>query len=679
MASSGSIWVSLGLTTANFQKGLKGARTQLKGFSGAMKGLGAGLSGIFNPTTLGLGAVIGLGAAISDAFGKINAFQKAGSDLKAILQGTATEMESLTTQAKDLGSTTAFTATEVSMLQKELAKLGFAQQQIENMTPAILALAAASGTELAEAAMIAGSTLNAFGLESKDMTHTADVMALSFSSSALDMENFAETMKNAAPIAKVTGVSLEQASAAAGVLANNGIKGSKAGTDLRRVFSELVKDGKPLAESLEDIAKEMDGASTKADKLQIAEDLVGERAKGALLILAEQRGTLDELAESFVNADGEAQIMAETMLDNVQGSMTKASSAYEGFILSVEDGDGVISKAVKSMVDGFTGVLQSLTDLANADGALGFFERIGALVNPAAKDFLDARDAAVELKEGVEEVAEVMPDLEVAVGGADEEVVELTDAQKKAASAAALLKRNTKELSKELLIAPNAASAYKKTIESLKNAFEDKEPVKLNVPATVAVITESSEDTVGKITGEMIKLGEDAGKALSDGLTAASQQGLEAVGELLASGDTAGFGNALISAFSGLLSSFGQQMIALGLAQDSLKASLALGPFGAGLAIAGGVALIAIASAINANLAQGFAAGGLVTGPVMGLVGEGIGTTKSNPEVISPLDKLKNFIQPQGMGMGGEVKFRIEGNQLVGILKRQGKSDKYSQ
>jgi hypothetical protein len=113
----------------------------------------------------------------------------------------------------------------------------------------------------------------------------------------------------------------------------------------------------------------------------------------------------------------------------------------------------------------------------------------------------------------------------------------------------------------------------------------------------------------------------------------------------------------------------------------ALKAALALGPLGAGLAIAGGVALVATAAAIKGNMessgATGFAAGGLVTGSVFANVGEGIGTTKTNPEVIAPLDKLKSFIG-QDSGMGGNVEFEIKGTSLVGILKRTGKNASYS-
>ena len=119
--SSGSIWVSLGLKTSEFTKGIKKAKGQLNGF----QKFGQGLKGMFNPMTVGIGVVAGLGAALVDAAGTIKDFEKANSNLKAVLDKTDTGLAMLTQQAKDLGASTAFTAMEVSGLQKELAKLGF--------------------------------------------------------------------------------------------------------------------------------------------------------------------------------------------------------------------------------------------------------------------------------------------------------------------------------------------------------------------------------------------------------------------------------------------------------------------------------------------------------------------------------------------------------------------------
>ncbi len=85
----------------------------------------------------------------------------------------------------------------------------------------------------------------------------------------------------------------------------------------------------------------------------------------------------------------------------------------------------------------------------------------------------------------------------------------------------------------------------------------------------------------------------------------------------------------------------------------------------------GPILAIAAVAAVLASLASlpKFADGGLVYGPTLGLMGEYSGAS-SNPEVIAPLNKLRALI---GEGGGGksEVKFRIEGRELVGILNKQ--------
>ncbi len=728
MASSGSIWVSLGLKTANFQRGIKGAKGQLSGFQ---KGV-SGLKGMFNPLTIGVAAAAALGAAIVDAVGIINRFQKAGSDLEAVLgdKGTAGAMRLLTTQAKELGASTAFTATEVLGLSKEFAKLGFDPSQIQNMTEATLNLAAASGTELSEAASVAGSTINAFGLQSKDAKKVTDIMATSFSKSALDMEKFSETMKNAAPIAKATGVSLEVATAAAGKLADANITGSKAGTDLKKIFSELVKDGKPFQDSLEEIAEKMKAAGSKAEKLGIAEKLVGDRAKGALLILTEQKDELGSLATELGKVDGTAKDMAETMLDNVSGSMTKASSAYEGFILSVEDGNGVISKSMKAIVDSFTDLLGRFTAFNNTDFTVmqrfaeltgvaatsvdGFTSRLvksvsasenlaqlqdrttrsvnalkiqfeaGQLSSQGFKNGLDSiSSATLNTKNSLLGIAEVMPVVDDEAEQTEQSLIALSAAQK----ATALEARNLKNSLEDVLNVIDVAK-FKGISDAVKGIFEDikKEGQKARLAIPVKVELEIDEGIIGedpRISEQMIQAGKDAGSALSGSLVSAAQEGLVGLGEALGTGDVSAFGDALLGGFSNLLRSFGEQMIQLGLGMIALRAALALGPLGAGLAIAGGIALIAIASVIKGQMAEasstGFASGGLVTGPVNALIGEGAGTTRSNPEVIAPLDQLKKFIAPQAAQLPSVIKMVAEGNQLVATLRRQGKTARYTQ
>ena len=315
------------------------------------------------------GAGAGLFGVIRSGTSTIIEYEQAQANLASVLGTTIEGTKQLSEQQQQLGATTTFTAAEVAQLQTELAKLGFTQGQIQNMTESTLLLAEATGTELAEAASVAGGTLRGFGLEATDMAHTADVMAKAFSSSGLDMEKFKETMKTASPIAKATGVSLEVATAAAGKLADAQISGSKAGTDLKTIFSELVKDGKPFEESLNDISNQLNGASTKAEKLAIAEKLVGERSKGALLILAEQKDGLSELAVELQKSDGAAKDMADTQRNTLGGALKLLKSAFDGFILSMNEANGIgatLRKGIEFLANNLTTILSVLGKLTKA-------------------------------------------------------------------------------------------------------------------------------------------------------------------------------------------------------------------------------------------------------------------------------------------------------------------------
>ena len=173
------------------------------------------------------------------------------------------------------------------------------------------------------------------------------------------------------------------------------------------------------------------------------------------------------------------------------------------------------------------------------------------------------------------------------------------------------------------------------------------------------------------------QLGVDAAQAINSGLQKISVAGLAAIGEAigtaLAGGDLkdvfANFANILASG----LDAIGKQLIAIGVAAalaDLALKELFAGPQGAVLAIAAGVALVAAAAALRTTVGggiKGFAQGGLVYGPTMGLIGEGSGTSRSNPEVIAPLDKLKGMLE--GMGGGGMqrvyVTGRLRGNDMM--------------
>lgn len=334
------------------ERAMKRVQKRLDGVSTSSRKLKVSLSDSLGSVTsfaTGAGAIAGgvllAGRAISSAVNIVKDFEQAGANLAATLGDLATEdnINKLGEDAKRLGASTAFSATQVRSLQTEFAKLGFNPDAIVNATEATLNLAAATGSDLAEAAAIAGATLGGFGLAADQTQRVTDLMAKSFSISALDINKFKESMKTAAPAARAVGVSVEETTAILGTLAKAGISGSKAGTSLATAFINLNEKGLNLEKGLEKV-------SASSDKLGTAVDLVGKEAAKAFLVLAEGTEITKGYEESLIDAAGAAKRMADIQLDTLNGSIKILNSSWEGLILSMDDGSGVMSDIAKNVI-----------------------------------------------------------------------------------------------------------------------------------------------------------------------------------------------------------------------------------------------------------------------------------------------------------------------------------------
>ena len=181
-----------------------------------------------------------LGSIAIDTIKVFVGFDRKLSQLKAISKGTSFEIGKLTAKSKELGATTEFTATQVTDLQIAYAKFGFSVKEIDNVTEATLDLATATGEDLKVSAEVVASTIRGFGLDASEASRVVDVMAESFTSSALDLDKFRESMKLVAPIAKAGNIELETVTALLAKLADAGLAGSIAGTGLKNLLSQLT-------------------------------------------------------------------------------------------------------------------------------------------------------------------------------------------------------------------------------------------------------------------------------------------------------------------------------------------------------------------------------------------------------------------------------------------------------
>jgi TP901 family phage tail tape measure protein len=326
------------------------------------------LGGMVAALGLTTGALYGTMRAFSGVISVGRNFEKQISNLSAITGATGEELRALERNARQLGSTTVFTASEVAQLSVEFGKLGFTSKEIQGVTKDTLALAAASGTELGQAAMIAGQTLRAFGLDVSETSRVTDTMAASFSRSALDMEKFSFSMQYVAPIAKQVGLDVESTTAMLGTLANAGIDGSMAGTALRKIFLELGNETSKLGKkigfpvkSTADLEKAFKQLSKQGLDTAAMKELVGQRAVSAFSILLDGVDDTNQLTEGLKNAGGAAQEMAETQLDNLDGSLTLLNSAMEGLGLRMFE---FVGGPLRSMVDDITSLTNTIDEEA---------------------------------------------------------------------------------------------------------------------------------------------------------------------------------------------------------------------------------------------------------------------------------------------------------------------------
>jgi len=306
-------------------------------------GLTAGITGIIRLFRSGINIVA--------EFGRVN------SKLSAILQINKKDMIELTAQQKVLGANSAFSAVRIGELQVQLAKLGFSMREIEAATPAMVAFSEATGENLADAGSVAASTLRAFGLAANEAGDVASTMALSFVKSGLDLEKFRESMKLIAPIARAANIDLETTTALLGILADNGLSGSLAGTGLKNVISKLSNENSKLSKELgftvknsDDLIKAFQLLKDSNIDLTEATELTDERSKAAFITMIDGIDSVEELREAIKGNEQAMLDMAEVAKDNLGGDLDKLKSAWEGLLLRMEDGESVFRKVVQSII-----------------------------------------------------------------------------------------------------------------------------------------------------------------------------------------------------------------------------------------------------------------------------------------------------------------------------------------
>ena len=322
-------------------------------------------------------------------------FDKSMNKVKALTGANEKQLKSLRMEAKKLGSTTSFSASEAGDAMAFFGQAGWDTNQILKATGPTLALAAASGTDLARTADIMSNVMGGFNLKADEAGRVTDVLAKATAKGNINMEMMGESMKDAAPVAQKFGASIEEVSALTAKLGDAGIQGSKAGTTLKNMFLNLsaptsrikkimgslgvetIDPATGKMRKMTDILVDMNKAFkakglSDAKRLAVLNEVFGKRAiagAGVLLNAVEAIdpatgkvvNTVAELEKGLINSTGHAKKMEKTMLKGLPGAVATIKSAFEGMMIAIMDSG--LSEFLEKIIRGIASFFQWVSKL----------------------------------------------------------------------------------------------------------------------------------------------------------------------------------------------------------------------------------------------------------------------------------------------------------------------------
>lgn len=386
----GSAIAYLDLDTSKFKKGLSSALDGLKTFADSSLSASTRLDGLSNSMANAGGTmskwvtvpILGAGAAVAKV---TSDFETSMSKVQAISGATGDEMVALRDKAIEMGAKTKFSAKESADAFTYMAMAGWDASDMIDGISGIMSLAAADGLDLATTSDIVTDALTAFGLQASDSAHFADVLAQASSSANTNVSMMGESFKYVAPVAGSLGMSVEDVAIALGLMANSGIKSSQAGTALRTTLTNMVKPTDDIAALMDQLGINVTDADGKMQSLRTimetlrekfsglsadeqanaAATLAGKEAmSGLLAIVNASQSDFDKLANAIDNSNGRADSMAETMMDNLGGSITLLKSALEGLAIKI---GSTLTPTLQKLTDFVTKVTEKLNEMSDEE------------------------------------------------------------------------------------------------------------------------------------------------------------------------------------------------------------------------------------------------------------------------------------------------------------------------
>ena len=351
--------------------------------------------------TVGLGtAAVKTAANFDTSMSQVQATMGLTKDSTSKLNGeTVNTMDALSKLARTMGKDTKFSASEAADAINILAMAGMDTDDIYSALPATLNLAAAGNIGIAQAADYATGIMSGFGMETKDASRVADVLAVTASSAKGSVSDFGAGLAQAAGQASITGQSFEDTATALGILGNHNISAAEGGNMLQRVLKNLYQPTSTAKDALDALGVSAYDSEGKARPLQdVLTDLRGKLGelseedynsvmgqifdtaslRGANFLIQDSGEAFDNLRAKIGGASGAAEKMAEVQQDNLQGQLTILKSQLEELAISFGE---LLMPKIREVV----GKIQDFVDKLNNmdEGQKQAIIRIGLVVAAA--------------------------------------------------------------------------------------------------------------------------------------------------------------------------------------------------------------------------------------------------------------------------------------------------------
>ena len=370
--------VTLSLLTGKFDQGLATATKSIQRFQSnvnkagrqivnSLNFTGINTTALLNPYTAAAAAI---GGVVTSVVSNQVKFEKSMDNFQAILGVSAREMEYFSQEAIRMGSTTTQTASQVAeaytMIAARLPQLLKSKEGLVQVTEAAIILAEAAGITVDEAGKALADSINQTGASAYEASRYINILAAGSRNGAGDITYLNTALEKFGSIGSTVGMSFEQLVASIETVAPKITDASSAGIYLRQVLLTLEKQNdEGLRPSVVGISQALENLAAK--QLTVAEyaQMFDKRAVITAMTLVEQRNKFNELTNA-VTGTNTAYEQAELRTDNVKGAITRLSSAWERFTLSVSNSTG----ALQGFLDTLATVLNTITDgFANNNAA----------------------------------------------------------------------------------------------------------------------------------------------------------------------------------------------------------------------------------------------------------------------------------------------------------------------